>query len=127
MDIRNTGDGNNGTNTGLLHLHPLKSVKLIELSYLDFLKLIRLVMIHQNTLLVHLKSPVVHTSDADPAYEFIVVNGAYEYLSLRVRISLWSRDMVYDGLKQRAHVHFRVFNLVFCESAPGRCVDKGAV
>ena len=78
MDIRNTGDGNDGTNTRLLHLHSLKTVKLIELSYLDLLKLIRLMMVYQNTFLVHLKSPVVHTSDADTANELIVVNGAYE-------------------------------------------------
>ena len=127
MDIRNTGDGNDGTNSRLLHLHSLKTVKLIELSYLDFLKLIRLMMVYQNTFLVHLKSPVVHTSDADTANELVVVNGAYEHLGLRVRISLRCRDMVYNGFKQGTHVRFRILNLVFCESAPGRCVDKGAV
>jgi hypothetical protein len=85
------------------------------------------VVVYQNALLVHLKSSVVHTSDANPAYELIVVNGAYEYLGLCVRISLRRRDMVYNGFKQGTHVLFRVLNLVFCKSGPGRCIDKGAV
>ena len=43
------------------------------------------------------------------------------------QVSLRSRDIIYDGLKQRAHINFRIVQIFLGETGTGRCKYKRAV
>ena len=104
MDLGNTGDGNDGANGGFLHIHLLQAVELIQTADLDFMLLVRIMMIQKRQLLVDGDGAVLHLADADPAYVFIVIDGADQDLGILIRIAFRRGDIFQDRLKQRLHI-----------------------
>ena len=84
-------------------------------------------MVYQNALLIDSQTAVVYLADADTANEFIVINGADQYLGICIRVALRSRDRIDDRLKERTHIHFRVIQLAFCKAGPCRSKHKRTV
>ena len=84
-------------------------------------------MVYNDAVLVYLETAVVNLADTDTANKLIVVDGTDEHLGLCIRVSFRSRDIIYDGLKQRAHINFRIIQLFLCEAGAGRCKYKRAV
>ena len=84
-------------------------------------------MVHLHALLVHPQLAIVHLSDADAAHVFIVVDGADQNLSGGVGISLGSRDIVQNRLKQRAHIHLRILQVLLGKARSGGGKQEGAV
>ena len=84
-------------------------------------------MVYDHAVLVYLQASVVDLADTDTANKLVVVDGADQHLGVCVRISLRSRDIIDDSLKQRAHINFRIIQLFLCEAGTGRCKYKRAV
>ena len=84
-------------------------------------------MVYDHAVLVYLQASVVDLADTDTANKLVVVDGADQHLGVCVRISLRSRDIIDDSLKQRAHIYFRIVQLFLCEAGTGRCKYKRAV
>ena len=84
-------------------------------------------MVYQHTLLIHLKAAVFHLADTDTAYKLIIVNGTDQYLGVRIRVAFRCGNVVYNGLKERSHIHLWIVNIKFCKTGSCRSIDKGAV
>ena len=84
-------------------------------------------MVDNDTLLVHLHGAVVHLAHADAPHVVVVIDGAYQHLGRGLRVSLGSRDVVDDGLKQRAHILLRIVQLLLRKSRLGGGEYEGAV
>ena len=56
-------------------------------------------MVHQCTILVYTDHTVVYFTNTDTAYILVIVDGTDQYLGTCIWISLWSRDVVNDGLE----------------------------
>ena len=127
MNVCDAGNGHDRADPGLAYLHLIKALKLIELSDPNLAELIRLVVVHDHTLLAGLHRAVVHLSDPNPAHIFIVVNRADKHLRLRVRIPLWRGNVLQNCFKQRRHIRLRIIYIALCKARPGGGIDKRAV
>ena len=108
MDVRYAGDRNDRSDAGLLYLHLVQAVKLIELADLYLYLFIRLMVVADDDLLIYLYLPVVHLADADTAHIFVVVDGADKDLRACVGVALGGGDIAYNGFKQGFHVGARL-------------------
>ena len=127
MQILDTGYGNDGAVLGLLYIHSLQAVKLIELCDSDLLPLARIMMVHHQGLLVHTDGAVLHLADTDTAHELIVVNGGHQHLCGGLRITLRCRDVVQNRIKERLHIYIRILHLVLGKASLGGSEKEGAV
>ncbi len=127
MQILDTGYGNDGAVLGLLYIHSLQAVKLIELCDSDLLPLAGIMMVHHQSLLVHADGAVLHLADTDTAHELIVVNGGHQHLCGGLRITLRCRDVVQNRIKKRLHVYIRILHLVLGKAGLGGSEKEGAV
>ena len=127
VDVRDAGDGHDGADSRLLHLHAVQTVELIQFSDLDLFELVRVVVVHQHALLVHPNGAVVHLADSDAAHVLVVVDGADEHLGGGVGIPLRGRDVVEDGLKEGRHIRLRIVQLLLGKATLGGRVQEGAV
>ena len=84
-------------------------------------------VVYQHALLVHADGTILHFADANAAHVLIVVDGADEHLGVGVRISLRSRNIVDDRLKERRHIHIRVVQIFLGKSALCGGVEERAV
>ncbi len=80
VQILDTGYRYDGAVLGLLHVHSLQAVELIQLCDSDLLPLARVMMVHHQSLLVHADGAVLHLADTDTAHELVVVNGGHQHL-----------------------------------------------
>ena len=127
MNICNTWDGNDRTDTCFFDFHFIKSVKLIKFAYLYTLHLVFIMMIHDNNILVYADFSIVHFTDTDTTYIFIVVNSADKHLCSGIRITLRGRDVVKNSLKERNHVFSFFIHTVRCDTCFCWSIDKWAV
>ena len=84
-------------------------------------------VVHNQSFLIHLDLTVLHLTDSDSSYEFVVVNGRNQELSFRIRISLRGRNKVHNGVKERLHIHIRIFQLQLCITVLGRSKKEGTI
>ena len=127
VEIRDTGNGHDGADVGLRHIHFFQSVKFIELADPHFFPPVRIVVVYHHSVLVDFQGTVFHLADADAAHILVVVDGGDQHLGIGVRIAGGSRDVVDDGLKQRRHVFSLVRQIPHREALLGGGVDEGAV
>ncbi len=127
MQVGDTGDGHDGAHGSRGYRDFVQSIELIELADLYLLDLVRLVMVDDDHLLIDADITVVHLAHADASHVFIVVNGADEPLSGRLRVSLRGRDIVQDRVEQRRHVFCFLLKIQGGIAAFGGGKDEGAV
>ena len=84
-------------------------------------------VVYDHTLLIDFEASVVNFADADPAYVFIIVNGADEHLGTCLGIALGSRNIVDDGLKQGLHAGAYAAKIQRRDAGFGRREHEGAV
>ncbi len=75
VNIRNTGDGNDGADAGLFYVHLIQTVKFVQLAYLDFFLFFRVMGVAEHNFLIDGNAPVVHFSHADASHVFVIVDG----------------------------------------------------
>ena len=127
MDVCDSGYSDNGADGGFSHLDFFQTVELVELADLYFFPLGQIVMVHQHDILIDTDRSVVHLADTDTADIFIVINGADQYLSACVGISLRSRDIFQDCLEQRSHILRRIVQIQDRMAKFCGCVQERAV
>ena len=127
MDVRNTGDSYDGTDSGFIHIYLIQTVKLIELADFYLLELVRIVVVHHDHILVDADSSVIHLTDTDTAHILVVVDGADQYLGSGFRISLRSGDVVDDSLEQRSHILRLIVQAAHCIACFRRSENERAV
>ena len=94
MNIRNTGNGNDGTDAGFLYFYFIEPIKFIKLAYLDLDLLFRLMVIADDNILIYLNGSVINLAHTDTTNIFIIVNGTDECLGTCIGIALRGRDIV---------------------------------
>ena len=127
MDICNTGDRYDGSDSCLIYFNFIQAIKFIKLTDLDFFVLLRIVSIDNDNILIDLNRSVADFADTDTADIFIIVNGADQSLSRSIRITFRCRDVFNDRFKERLHilaffVKFEHGDTGFCGSIDERTV-----
>ena len=75
-------------------------------------------VIYNHAFLVVLNGAVVYFPDSNSSHIFVIINGTYKNLGVSLRISLRLRDIINDGLEQRTHIRFRIFQRFLCKTRP---------
>ena len=127
VNIRNTGDCYDGTDAGFFYFDTVQSLKFIQFTDFYFIILFRIVGIYDHNILIDAHGTVVHFSDTDTADIFIVIDRTDKNLGIGIRISGWSRNIIYNRIKQRFHISSRFFIRSGSNSLFGRSKDKWAV
>ena len=122
-----SGEHSNRTDVRLGGIHLVETVELVELADLNLFLLVGIVMVDDHNLLIYSDGAVINLSHADASHIFIVVDGADQNLSPGLRVSLGSRNIVEDGLKQGNHVLSRPVHVKGCGSRPGGGEHEGTV
>ena len=112
MNGGDAGYGNDLADRSTFHFHSLQAVKHIHLADFYTFLLVRIVMVHQQNLLIQFQRTVVDFADTDSSHIFIVVDGADQHLNAQVRIAFRCRNILENGLKKRRHVLSLVFQLI---------------
>ena len=99
MNIRNSGNCNDGPNISFCNFHLIQTIKLIQLADLHFFLFIRFMMIHQHHFLIHRNLAVIYFTDADTSNVLIIVNGTDQYLCPCFRIPFRCRNIIQNRLK----------------------------
>lgn len=87
MDIRDTGDGNDGADTCFADFYFIQTVKFIELADFYAFNGIGIVMVDDNNILIDAYFTIVYLADADASDIFIIVDGADKQLQTCVRVA----------------------------------------
>ena len=98
VDVRNAGNGHDGTDGSFLYFYLVQAVEFIQAADAHPFLLVRLMVVDDHHILPFADDAVIHLSHADAAHVFIIIDGADEHLGPGVRISLGSRDIVDDGI-----------------------------
>ena len=61
-------------------------------------------VVYNDSLLIYLDFTVIHFTDSDTSYILVVVDCTDKNLCVGIRITCWSRDVVYDSLEERSHI-----------------------
>ncbi len=88
MDICDTGNSNDGTDSCLFYFNFVQTVKLIKLADLNFFTFVQIMMVQKSKLLVNSNCTVFNFTDTDTSNIFVVVDGADQNLCVCIRISL---------------------------------------
>ena len=75
MDVCDTGNSNDGTNSSFLYFNLIQTVKLIQFADLYFFLFVRIVMVDNDCFLVDFQGTVVDFTDTDTANVFVVIDG----------------------------------------------------
>ena len=127
MQIIDSGYGDDRPDAGLLNLDAAQTLKLIELADFNLAAHIGIVVVYNHTFLIHTDRSIIHLTDTDTAYIFIVVDRADEHLSPGFRISFGSGNIIDNSLKQRLHACARAAQIQCRDSGFGRSKNEGAV
>ena len=92
VNVCDTGDCHDRTDSSALNFNFVQTVKLVELADLYALMFVRVMMVQKHQLLVYGNSSALNFTDTDTSYIFVVVDGADKNLCISVRITLRSRD-----------------------------------
>lgn len=91
MDICDTGNRYDRTDLCLLYFYFIQTLKLIELTDLNFAELVRLMMVDDDAVLIYFQVTVVDLTNANTSYILVVINCTDQNLCLCIRISLRRR------------------------------------
>ena len=127
MQVGNTGNGNDGTDAGLLDLHPVQAFKFIELADSDLFHFVRIMVVDDHHVLIDLQAAVVDLADADPADILVIVNGGNQHLGLRFGVALGRGDIVNDRLEQGLHAGADTAQIQCRDAGLGRREHEGAL
>ena len=127
VKIFNAGQSDDGSDGSSLDRNLLQAVELIQLGDADLLLLGAVMVVDQQRVLVHLDGAPVDLADTDAPHIFIVIDGGDQHLQGAFRLTLRSRDVVHDGLKERGHVGRLIADLLDRIAFLGGCEDKRAV
>ena len=127
MDIFDTGDRYDGTYRCFFNFNLVQSVEFIKFADLDFLTFVKVVMVQKGKLLVYCDLTVLYFTYTDTSYIFIVVDGADKNLCVSFRITLRSRDIFQDCLKQRSHIFRCICEVKNCMACFCRSIQERAV
>ena len=84
-------------------------------------------MVHQNHILIHTNRTIINLTNTDTANIFVIINGTDQNLKRCILISLRSRNVIDNSLKQRSHIPVFIAQFQNCITSLGRCIDKWAV
>ena len=105
MNICYTGNCYDRTNSGLLHFNLIQSIKLIQFADLNLNLFLTFVMIADYDLLIDFYGSVINFAHTDTSHVFIIINGTYQHLGPCLRVTFRCRNVVYNCLKKRLHIH----------------------
>ena len=127
VKIADTGDCNNVTDGSFFYRNSLQTVEGEELGNTNLILLIRVMVVNNNSILIHTNLTVGYLTDTDTTNEFVVVDGGYENLHICIRITLRCRDEVEDGLEERCHILLLIVEVLDRITFSCRSEDEGAV
>ena len=84
-------------------------------------------MVQKSKLLVYGNSTAFNLTNADTSNIFVIINGTDQYLCVCIRVSLRSRDVFQNSLKQRLHVLWCILQIQNSVSCFCRCIEEWAV
>ena len=104
VKVRDARKGNDGSDGRGRHIYLIQSVEFIELADLHALLHRRVMMVDHDDFLIDADGSAVDLAYAYSSHIFIVIDRADEHLQRTFLISLRSRNVIQDRLKQGAHI-----------------------
>ena len=127
MEILDTGDRNDLTAVCLIDIDSCETVEGVELRDTYTGTLVRIVVVDDIGLLIQLQGTVIDLTDADTADELVIIDGGYQHLGIRLRITLRCRDIIEDGLEERLHGSGLIIEASLREALLRGCIQERAV
>ena len=94
MNVRNSGNSNNGTDACFLDIYLIQAIIFIKSTDLYFSGLLGFMCIDDDRILIDLDDAVVYLADTDTSDVFVIINGTDEHLRTCIGISLGSRYII---------------------------------
>ena len=99
MNICNTRNSNDRTNSSIIYFYFIKTIKFIKLADFYFFIYGWIMMVYKESILINTNRTILYFTDTDSANILIIVDCTDKNLCICIRVTSWSWDMLDDGLQ----------------------------